>query len=67
MPKPYSQDLHDRVIDAVERGKMSRRTAARRYGISESAGIKWFGRVERMARESPSDTAATGFQAGAAP
>ena len=24
MPKPYSQDLRDRVIDAVERGKMSR-------------------------------------------
>jgi hypothetical protein len=22
MPKPYSQDLRDRVIDAVERGKM---------------------------------------------
>ena len=30
MPKPYSQDLRDRVIDAVERGKMSRRGAALR-------------------------------------
>ena len=29
MPKPYSQDLRDRVIDAVKRGKMSRRAAAR--------------------------------------
>jgi transposase-like protein len=36
MPKPYSQDLRDRMIDAVERGKMSRRAAARRYEISES-------------------------------
>ena len=27
MPKPYSQDLRDRVIDAVERGEMSRRAA----------------------------------------
>ena len=25
MPKAYSQDLRDRVIDAVERGEMSRR------------------------------------------
>jgi hypothetical protein len=31
MPKPYSQDLRNRVIDAVERGEMSRR--ARRYEI----------------------------------
>jgi putative transposase len=39
MPKPYSQDLRNRVIDAVERGEMSRR--ARRYEISESVAIKW--------------------------
>ena len=38
MPKPYSQDLRDRVIDAVERGEMSRRAAARRYEISEIRG-----------------------------
>ena len=31
MAKPYSQDLRDRVIDAVKRGEMSRRAAARRY------------------------------------
>src|ERR1700693_1666372 len=47
MPKPYSQDLRDRVIDAVERGKMSRRAAARRYEISELVAIKWLERVER--------------------
>src|SRR4029077_5923116 len=41
MPKPYSQDLRDRVIDAVERGETSRRAAARRYEISESVAIKW--------------------------
>jgi transposase len=52
MPKPYSQDLHDRVIDAVERGKKSRRTAARRYKISESMGIKWLG-VERDGSREP--------------
>ena len=41
MPKPYSQDLRNRVIEAVERGEMSRRAAARRYAISESAAVKW--------------------------
>ena len=41
MAKPYSQDLHDRVIEAVERGKMSRRAAGRHYAISESVAIKW--------------------------
>jgi|HubBroStandDraft_2_1064218.scaffolds.fasta_scaffold2496692_1 transposase len=39
MPKPYSQDLRDRVIDAVDRGEMSRRSAARCYGIRESVAI----------------------------
>jgi transposase len=33
-----SQDLRDRVIDAVKRGEMSRRAAARRYEISEICG-----------------------------
>ena len=50
MPKPYSQDLRDRVIDAVERGGMSRRAAARRYEISKSVVIKWVERFERDGR-----------------
>jgi transposase len=53
MPKPYSQDLRDRVIDAVERGKMSRRAAGRHYKISESAAIKWLGRIERHGSREP--------------
>jgi transposase len=53
MPKPYSQDLRDRVIDAVERGEMSRRAAARRYAISESVAIKWLERVEREGSREP--------------
>ena len=47
MAKPYSQDLRDRVIDAVKRGEMSRRAAARRYEISElwqSNGLSEFER-----------------------
>ena len=62
MPKAYSQDLRDRVIDAVERGEMSRRAAARRYAISRSVAIKYGSSgLNGMARESLSQgTAATG-------
>ena len=58
MAKPYSQDLRDRVIEAVERGKMSRRAAGRHYAISESVAIKWLERLERQGCESLSDMAA---------
>jgi transposase len=47
MPKPYSQDLRDRVIDAVVVEGMSRRAAATRFGVSESIAIKWVQRFER--------------------
>jgi transposase len=53
MPKPYSQDLRDRVIDAVERGELSRRAAARHYEVSESAAVKWLGRFERDGSRAP--------------
>ena len=53
MAKPPSQDLRDRVIDAVKRGEMSRRAAARRYEISESVAIKWLERVERHGSRKP--------------
>jgi transposase len=53
MPKPYSKDLHDRVIEPVKRGKMRRRAAARRYEISESVAIKWLERVERDGSREP--------------
>ena len=53
MPKPYSQDLRDRVIDAVERGGMSCRAAARRYEISESVAIKWLERYRREGSREP--------------
>jgi transposase len=42
-----SQDLRERVIDAVLVEGMSRRAAAARFGVSESAAIKWVERVER--------------------
>jgi transposase len=47
MAGAYSQDLRNRVIDAVVIGKMSRRGAAERFGISEASAIKWVERFER--------------------
>ena len=40
MASAYSQDLRDRVIDAVVRGGMSRRAAAGRFGASEASAIE---------------------------
>lgn len=48
MARAYSQDLRDRVIDAVLRGGESRRSASRRFGVSEASAIKWVQRVERL-------------------
>jgi transposase len=47
MTAAYSQDLRNRVIDAVQKEGMSRRAAAHRFGVSESAAIKWVQRAER--------------------
>jgi len=53
MAKRYSQDLRDRVIDAVERGEMSRREAGRHYKVSQSVAIKWLERLERHGSREP--------------
>ena len=47
MARAYSQDLRDRVIDAVESEGLSRRAAARRFGVSAAAAIKWLQRFHR--------------------
>ena len=53
MARAYSQDLRDRVIDAVAGEGLSRRAAARRFGVSAAAAIKWLQRFQRTgARES---------------
>ena len=43
MPKAYSGDLRERVIDAVETGA-SCREAAERFEVSVSSAIKWLQR-----------------------
>jgi transposase len=47
MAGAYSQDLRDRVIDAVVLAKMSRRAAAERFGVSVASAVKWVQRFER--------------------
>lgn len=40
MARPYSMDLRERVVKAIE-GGMSRRQAAKVFGISPSSAVKW--------------------------
>jgi transposase len=49
----YSQDLRDRVIDAVVVEGMSRRGAAARFGVSETAAINWVKRVQATGSRTP--------------
>jgi putative transposase len=41
MAAPYSLDLRERVVEAVERGGMSRNQAARYFGVAISTAITW--------------------------
>jgi transposase len=52
MPKAYSGDLRERVIEAVEEGA-SRHEAAERFGISVSSAIKWLQRWKKSRSAAP--------------
>jgi transposase-like protein len=52
MPKPYSNDLRERVVKAVEAGQ-SCRSAALRFGVSPSSAIKWMERWRQHGDVSP--------------
>ena len=52
MARPYDMDLRERVVAAVEAGE-SRRSAARRFGVSESVAVKWLQRVARTGSVKP--------------
>jgi putative transposase len=45
MGKPYSMDLRERVVRAVEIGGLSRQAAARQFGMAASTVINWMRRV----------------------
>ena len=41
MARPYSVDLRERVVRSVEREGLSRREAAKRYGVGIKTAIIW--------------------------
>lgn len=53
MGKPYSMDLRDRVVAAVEHEGLSRRQAAARFGVSYSAAITWLKRFRETGSVEP--------------
>jgi transposase len=52
MARPYSQDLRVRLVRYVE-GGVSARAAAKVFGVSESAAIKWMQRWRRQGSVAP--------------
>jgi putative transposase len=44
MARPYSMDLRERVVQAVEQEGLSRRQAAARFGIGIKTAIDWLRR-----------------------
>ena len=52
MPKSYSGDLRERVIEAVESGA-SRREAAEEFEISVSSAVKWLQRWQESGNAVP--------------
>ena len=53
MPKPYSIDLRERVVAAVETGGLSRREAASRFGVGVSTAITWVRRFRETGSVAP--------------
>ena len=41
MARPYSVDLRERVVEAVEQEGLSRRAAAKRFGVGIKTAIVW--------------------------
>jgi putative transposase len=53
MSKPYSMDLRERVVRAVEQEGLSRRQAAERFGIGCSTAINWVARLHEKGSLKP--------------
>ena len=53
MARPYSLDLRERVVAAVEKGGMSRRRAAAQFGVGISTVINWVRRLRRTGSVAP--------------
>jgi putative transposase len=53
MGRPYSMDLRERAVAAVEREGQSRQAAARRFGIAPSTVINWVRRLREEGHVRP--------------
>lgn len=53
MGRPYSLDLRERVVAAVEQEGLSRHQAAARFGVSYSAAIEWVKRYRQTGSLEP--------------
>lgn len=52
MTRPLSNDLRERLVLAVD-GGMSRRSAAKRFGVAASTAIKWVAQWHRTGAMAP--------------
>ena len=53
MASPYSMDLRERVVAAVEEGGLSRRRAAEHFGVGVSTAIAWVRRYRETGSVAP--------------
>jgi transposase len=53
MGKPYSLDLRERVVEAVETGGLSCNRAAKQFGVGISTAINWVRRVRETGSIAP--------------
>lgn len=53
MGKPYSNDLRERVVAAVETGGLSRHEAAAQFGVGISTAINWVRRARETGSVAP--------------
>jgi len=53
MARPYSMDLRERAVAAVEQEGMSRQAAARRFGLAASTVITWVRRFHEKGDVKP--------------
>lgn len=53
MPRPYSMDLRERVVSAVNDEGQSRHEAAARFGIAPSTAVHWLKRAHTTGSVAP--------------